>query len=291
MRAHEWMVKYTPQTEWIEKKGILLWLAFFFGGIGSGLYLVSLWLDSLTGMVAGWLIVLVLKGAAHLAFLGHPWRAWRAVLRPQTSWVSRGLIAIVLFALCGALQFMFAYLLPGSSAEVVLKVITGLLAVVIAMYTGFALSCLTGVPFWNNGLLPVLFLACGITGGLGLALAIALAGGDMPLAAVETGAQYMLLIFPLLLVMYIWSATYAQPAGKASVAELLTGRTLPWFWGGLIVCGLVIPGAISAYALVAGEVSHAWLSLSVVCEVIGGLSLRYCILKVGIYHPLIPGHS
>jgi len=291
MEAYEWMVKYTPQTEWIEKRGILLWLAFFLGGIGSGLYLVSLWFDSFAGMLTGWLIVLVLKGAAHLAFLGHPWRAWRAVLKPQTSWVSRGLIAIILFAFFGAVQFIFAYWLPGSGAEEVFKGLAGIMAVVIAMYTGFALACLTGVPFWNNGLLPVLFLACGITGGLGLALAVALAGGDMSVEAVETGARFMLLIFPILLVIYLWSATYAMPAGKVSVAELIKGRVLPWFWGGLIVCGILIPGSISAYGLVAGQVSNFLLSISIVCEVIGGLSLRYCILKVGIYSPLILARS
>ncbi len=291
MKPYEWMVKYTPQAEWIEKRGIFLWLAFFFGGIGSGLYLTSLWLDSLAGMLAGWLIVLVLKGAAHLAFLGQPWRFWRAVLRPQTSWISRGLIAVLLFALFGLLQFIFAYSLPGSSAELVFKIISAVMAVVIAMYTGFTLACLSGVPFWNNGLLPVLFLACGITGGLGLALAMALAGIGMPLETIETGARFMLVVFPVLLLIYLWSANNAMPAGKASVKELVHGSAVPWFWGGLIVCGIVFPGIVSAYGFINGEVSHALLSISVVGEVVGGLSLRYCILKVGIYSPLIPIRS
>ncbi len=291
MKPYEWMVKYTPQAEWIEKRGIFLWLAFFFGGIGSGLYLTSLWLDSLAGMLTGWLIVLVLKGAAHLAFLGQPWRFWRAVLRPQTSWISRGLIAVLLFALFGLLQFIFAYSLPGSGAELVFKIISAVMAVVIAMYTGFTLACLSGVPFWNNGLLPVLFLACGITGGLGLALAMALAGIGMPLETIETGARFMLLVFPVLLLIYLWSANNAMPAGKASVKELVHGSAVPWFWGGLIVCGIVIPGIVSAYGFINGEVSHALLSISVVGEVVGGLSLRYCILKVGIYSPLIPIRS
>ena len=287
MEAYEWMVKYTPQTEWIEKRGILLWLAFFFGGIGSGLYLVSLWFDSLVGMVLGWLIVVVLKGATHLAFLGHPLRSWRAVLRPQTSWISRGLLAIVLFAFFGACQFILAYWLPGSGAELAFKALSGIMAVVIAMYTGFVLASLTGVPFWNNGLLPVLFFVCGITGGLGLALAVALAGGKMPLKEVETLAQFMLLIFPVVLVMYLWSATHAMPAGKVSVTELLKGEARPWFWGGLIACGVLIPGSIAAYSLATGEVSHVLLAISIAGEVMGGLSLRYCILKAGIYSPLI----
>ena len=82
-----------------------------------------------------------------------------------------------------------------------------------------------------------------------------------------------------------------MPAGKASVKELIQGSAVPWFWGGLIVCGIVLPGIVSAYGLISGEVSHPLLSISVVGEVVGGLSLRYCILKVGIYSPLIPLRS
>ncbi|GAI11625.1 unnamed protein product [marine sediment metagenome] len=42
MITHEWMVKPTPQTEWIERRGILVWIAEVFTALGAGLYLVSL---------------------------------------------------------------------------------------------------------------------------------------------------------------------------------------------------------------------------------------------------------
>jgi hypothetical protein len=38
MVTHDWMVKGTRQKEWIDGKGIFLWLAFAFGGMGGGLY-------------------------------------------------------------------------------------------------------------------------------------------------------------------------------------------------------------------------------------------------------------
>ena len=44
------MVKYTSQTEWIDRRGIFLWIAFYTGGLGGGLYLVSLYFNSLWGM-------------------------------------------------------------------------------------------------------------------------------------------------------------------------------------------------------------------------------------------------
>ena len=67
MEAHEWMIKYTRQTEWIDRRGILLWLALYTGGLGGGLYLVSLYFNSFWGMLISWLIVAVLKGGFHLA--------------------------------------------------------------------------------------------------------------------------------------------------------------------------------------------------------------------------------
>ena len=40
--THEWMVKPMRQTEWIQGKGMLVWLAEVFSALGMGLYLVGL---------------------------------------------------------------------------------------------------------------------------------------------------------------------------------------------------------------------------------------------------------
>ena len=76
--------------------------AFFFGEIGAGLFLVSLAFDSLTGMTLGVLCTAVGKTTGHMLHLGQPLRAWRAIFRIDRSWVSRGLLAIILFTGFGA---------------------------------------------------------------------------------------------------------------------------------------------------------------------------------------------
>ena len=87
-RLYEWMVKPTPQKEWIVRRGILLWLAFFFIELGAGAFMVSSFFSQsqtmLTGMIIGWLLCGVVGGGTHLAFLGHPMRFWRMVARPTT---------------------------------------------------------------------------------------------------------------------------------------------------------------------------------------------------------------
>ena len=86
MVTHEWMVKPMAQTEWIEGKGLLVWLAEVFSALGTGLYLVSLFFGlneefALTAFWAGlfgWIMIAIFKLPLHLAYLGKPWRFYRS---------------------------------------------------------------------------------------------------------------------------------------------------------------------------------------------------------------------
>lgn len=287
MEAHEWMIKYTRQTEWIDRRGMLLWLAFYFGGLGGGLYLVSLYFNSLWGMFISWLIIAVLKGGAHIAYLGKPLRFWRIILRPQTSWLARGLIFVLLFTGFAAIQLMFSYWLPGTAGEIIFKVLAGIMAFAVAIYTGFILNTIKAVPFWNSTLLPVLFILCGILGGFGLSVVIALNGGHVDITAAETGSRWLLIINALIIVIYLWKAANREVTGKQSVMEQMRGSVAPIFWAGIVVLGIIIPVAIAFSSYFAEETSALLLVAGVACEVIGGLTLRYCILKAGAYTPLV----
>ena len=287
MKPYQWMVNYTPQTEWIDRRGILIWLAFYTGGLAGGLYLVSLYFNNLWGMFISWLIMLVLKGGFHLAYLGKPLRFWRIILKPGTSWIARGLIFVVLFIGFAAIQLAFSYWLPGTVWEVIFKVLAGIMAFAVAIYTGFVMNYVNGIPLWNSALLPVLFILCGILGGFGLITAIALGGGNVDIVAAEAGSRALLITTALFIAIYLWSATYMGPLGRQSVVELLQGRIAPIFWIGIVLCGIIIPIAISVSSYFAGEASAPLLITAITCEIIGGLALRYCLLKGGMYAPLI----
>jgi len=287
MQVHEWMVNYTRQTEWIDRRGIFLWIAFYAGGLGGGLYLVSLYFNSLWGMFISWLIIAIIKGGTHLVYLGKPLRFWRIITRPQTSWLARGFIFVMLFVVFGAVQLILSFWLPNTAAEVVFKALAGTMAFAVAIYTGIILKNVKGVPFWNSVLLPLLFIVCGVLGGFGLAVAIALNGGDINLSAAETGSRWLLIANVLLIAVYLWRASMRESIGKQSVLEQIRGRSAPVFWIGIVLLGIVIPLAITLASLIAGEISSMLLIAGVVCEVIGGLALRYCVLKAGAYKPLV----
>ena len=113
MVTHEWMVKPTPQTEWIERRGMLVWIAEVFTSLGAGLYLVSLFFNNWWGMLVAWVIIMFLKVPLHLIYFGKPFRFWRTI-PPftnawKTSWFTRGITFSVIYL---AALFLSSSLLP-----------------------------------------------------------------------------------------------------------------------------------------------------------------------------------
>jgi len=287
LETHDWMINYTRQTEWIDHRGIFLWIAFYAGGLGGGLYLVSLYFNSLWGMFISWLIIAVLKGGTHLIYLGKPMRFWRIMTRPNSSWLARGFIFVVLFVIFAAVQLVFSFWLPGGAAEIVFKVLAAVSAFIVTIYTGFVLKTVKAVPFWNSALLPVLFVLCGVLGGFGLAVIIALNGGNIDIEAAEMGSRWLLIINAVLIAVYLWSASNRETTGKQSVMEQIKGSNAPVFWVGIVILGIIIPIVIAFSSYYVTPVSSALLIFGVACEIAGGLALRYCVLKAGAYKPLV----
>jgi len=289
MKSCEWMVKYTPQTQWVDQRGIFVWLAFYVGILGGGSYLASLYFNNLWGMFISWLIILVLKGGLHVAHSRRPVKLWRMILRPQTSWISRGLIFVILFIGFGAIQLGFSYWLPGTAGEIVFKVLTGITALGIITYGGFAMNYVNGIPFWNSALLPVLFMLWGILSGLAVVMATALGGGNIDIAAVAAGSRVLLIAAAILIAVYLWSATYMGPSAKESVRGLTRGYMALVLGIGVVLFGIIIPLVISLSSYFGGMIPPPSLAIvAIVCQVIGGLAFTYGVLKVGVYSPLVP---
>jgi formate-dependent nitrite reductase membrane component NrfD len=300
MITHEWMVKPMHQREWIERRGIMIWIAETFTSLGAGLYLVSLFARSWWGLLVGWLIIMFLKLPIHIAYFGKPWRFYRT-LPPfsnawKTSWFARGILFSVFFGTFAFIQIVFgqpdlANLIGSSIADpiyYVFGVLAGINALGVGIYGGFIMNYVKGIPFWNQGLLPVVIMLAGVADGFGLAMAVGLAGGDASVVWAETGSRYLLLINVLLIVTYLISAGYTSAVAKLSIQELVKGPSAFMFWGGLIILGLAVPAVISVVSLFAGEVSDVLLIIAIVSHTIGAFALKYCLLKVGIYRPLLP---
>lgn len=289
MKLNEWMVKPTPQTEWIEKRGLLLWLSFFFIELGAGAFLVGTIFDSIVAMLVGWLICGVLGGGLHLLFLGHPFRFWRMVIKPGTSWISRGLIFVILFLGLGFIEML---IVQGGGSSAVLMILADIFAFLAIVYGGFAMNYVNGIALWNTALLPVLYTVSGIWGGAGVAMGVALASSKVGTLgiSVEEWIRILLVAYAALLVIYLMSVRYTNPTGKLSVQGIVAGRFWAPMWFVVVLLGMVLPMTIVLISLNTGleNMAAGVLYLSIFCELLGDLAMRYLILKGGLYSPLVP---
>jgi formate-dependent nitrite reductase membrane component NrfD len=282
IKPYDFMVKYTPQTDWIEGHGILIAFAFFFGGISGGLYLSSLYFGDAVGMFVAWLLAMV-TGLIDMAHLSKPTRFWRMVLRPKTSWITRGFIFIILFIGCATIQLALTHWAPGTAAEVAFKVLGGITAFGVAVYTGFVVGYVGAIKVWNSAIVPLLFVIAGLTGGMAILLMINVndnaIGNDI--AAVM---RIALIGYAVFMAIYLWVATYESSTARDSVMRMLQGGIAPFFWVGVVLLGIIIPVILLFAAPSVGWV----LVIAAIFTIIGGATLRFSILKAGEYTPLLP---
>ena len=292
-RPYEFMVSYTPQTQWIEKGGIKLWLAFFFIELGAGMFFVASLLDNVWAMSIGWFLCAVLGGGFHLLYLGKPSRFWRMALSSgwKTSWISRGIIFVTLFL---GLSLVHILLMQSAPRYAGLVAVADLFAFLTVIYGGFAMNYVNGIPLWNTALLPVLYVVSGLWGGAEVTLGISLgSGGILAGRAVEEWIRILLIGYLLLVPVYLMSVRYTSSTGQVSVRYMLRSRWSSLFWIAVVVLGMVVPMAAVIKSMVSDlEIIPApFLYGAIVSGLIGDLAMRYLILRCGVYGPLIPSSS
>lgn len=291
--THEWMVNPMQQTEWIEKQGLLIWLAEVFSSLGTGLYLVSIFVSNWWGALLGWLIIMLLKLPLHLVYLGKPTRFWRA-MPPftkawRTSWIARGFFFTAVFSFLGLLQLISSYLTPGSGIDFALKIGAGFFCVLTAIYCGFMMSYCKSVPFWNTGLLPIVIMIAGIADGIALLMGVGMWKGGVDFASLEATTRILLLVNVLLIGTLVMNSSYRSDTAGLSAREMLAGRAAIQFWIGVAVLGIIVPLLISVKTIGGtGDVTHGLMIIAIISHTVGAFSLKYCILKVGIYEPILP---
>ncbi len=287
----EFRVDFTVQQEW----RLLILIAFFFGSVGSGAFLLSQLLGSVWGMVAGLLIVAIIKGGAHLIYLGRPARFFWAFTHPQTSWISRGLISLAVFMVCGVLYVLpffqaFKSLpwAPGSTASLILGIIAFMAGLVVMVYTAFVMATPPSIPFWNTALLPILFLLYGVMGGMDVLLvlnALSALPASLPID-LELTELVLLTLALVVITIYVGLMANGSAGAKRAVSLFTKGALAAHFVVGVLVIGLIIPLGIGLYVYFFAP-STLWATvLEAVLVFCGGLMLRWVILRAGVYAPV-----
>ena len=266
--------------------------AFFCGELGAGLCLVSLILGYLPGVLIGVLITSMLKTWFHVTHMGVPMKSWRAILRPDRSWISRGLMSIGFYAGFGIAYWLYATFdldsaldLPAATGTV-LKIGTGAAALVVMTYQGFAMSHSTAISLWSNGLMPVSSFVYAATSGTYLMLALAwngfLAQDVAARATLANVALGMLVVIAAVLLSLLHSAHHGSPGAQKSVEILTRTFYAKWFWGVLCGVGLALPAV-----LMLTSSSYFAILIAAAAVIVGFYSFRVLIFKAGVFEPIM----
>jgi formate-dependent nitrite reductase membrane component NrfD len=267
--------------------------AFFCGELGAGLFFVSLWLGYVPGMLTGLLITNILKTYFHVAHMGVPMKSWRAMLRPDRSWISRGLISIMVWSVFG-----FAHVLNlwfdletalgfGPVISGLIKLMAAGAALMVMTYQGFAMSHSTAISLWSSGLMPVSSLVYSLTAGTVIVLVFGWNGflAEQPdkLNLLINAALMLLVVIAVVLLSLLHAAYHGSPGGRTSVELLVRKLYAKWFLGVVWGIGLILP----ALLLWGGSGSYPAVILSALGVLAGYYAYRVLIFKAGVFEPIM----
>jgi DMSO reductase anchor subunit len=271
--------------------------AFFFGELGAGVFLAAFLYGSVVGMIVGVLITAILKTYFHLAHMGVPERSWRAILRPDRSWISRGAISIVIFTGAGILYIVLGRLgllgwlgledsAFGQGLLWVVQWVAVVFAMVVMVYHGFAIADSSSISFWNTGMMPVSSFSYSFLSGLVVTMNLdpqagAVAVGMMP--PIHSAALIALVLTTIILAAMLQSANRGSPGARMSLRLLLReGPYIKGFYGLVLLAGLVLP-----FVLLLAQPSRIGDLLIALGVLAGYYTFRSLVFKVGLYDPII----
>lgn len=259
--------------------------AFFCGETGAGLFIISMLLDFMPGIILGLLITGVGKTFFHLTHMGVPSKAWRAILRPDRSWISRGLWGIIFFVGFGSLHILgqiFGVMPEALAQPVYYLALAG--AMVVIVYQGFAMSHSTAISLWSTGLMPVSSMLYGLLAGTSLITILSVFGFSAAHMDMVITVQNILLVGVLVTLISLLHGAKNGSKGAQQSYVLLTSDFLarPFLYS-VVGIGVLIPlliGLLASQNIITTLVSG-------VCVLIGFYLFRLLIFKAGVLDPIL----
>jgi formate-dependent nitrite reductase membrane component NrfD len=169
----------------------------------------------------------------------------------------------------------------------------------VGIYTGVLLGALAARPFWNNPMLPMLFLISALktgTASICLVGCVSKGIGWMSREQIETNKfvihsiDFFLMILSIVAILLFVFGLYASPGSSVEAADLIMGGEFTFlFWGVAVVVGVLFPLSLEAYELIPHFISRTvmrehnpWISGAVTVSVLtGGFVLRYVVVYAG----------
>ena len=234
---------------------------------------------SKAGVVAA-LIILVAGGLSSVLHLAHPFKAIYVLTNLNTELGKE----MLLMAVTGVL--MIIYLLRIDNASDGARKTICVLAVVFAALTAFQAGLtyiLVARPSWNTYLLPLSYLASACAMGCIAFGLIAKGASDQARARMRLASFMAVIALGILYLAYV-SASFTSVGADASFIASSDGLT--YFWGGVLLCGIVLP-FILLFPHHRISSLKAALPLAFLCVLIGGIAFRSMKYLLGGSFPLV----
>ena len=170
-------------------------------------------------------------------------------------------------------------------------------ALSVGIYTGVLLSVLAARPFWNNPMLPMLFLVSALKTGMA---SICLAGflvkrfGGMSRERIGTNKfirsiDIALIVLSIITMFLFIFGLYTVTPSSAEAAGLIMGGEFTFlFWGLAVAVGILLPLSFQVYELLPHFTGHTrqqrshWISgVVTIAVLVGGFVLRYVVVYAG----------
>ncbi|WP_299549003.1 NrfD/PsrC family molybdoenzyme membrane anchor subunit [uncultured Helicobacter sp.] len=157
----------------------------------------------------------------------------------------------------------------------------------VGVYTGFLLSAIQTFPLYNSPILPILFLASGLSSGIAACICFGLLFFEKEVSKNTT--KYLLTmdlrVIPIesLLLFALFVGLYFQGGEKAiaAITALSSGSWATIFWLCVIGFSIVIPSVIALTALKNHAYKVNFILLNAASIMLGVFALRMYILYAG----------
>jgi formate-dependent nitrite reductase membrane component NrfD len=279
------------QREW----GWLIAAYLFLGGVGAGAYTIAAvngfigeGLERLTAMGLWIGFPALLIGTIFLiADLGTPSKAVLAAMKPKSSWIARGTLIISCFMILSLLHLVLYRFTDvgesngGKMAMNIIAVVGIIFAIGTMAYTGILLGASKGIPFWQSGVVPVVFVVSAlVTGHFTIMIGMAQFNAGAALAPLEAAG---LVVLEVLAILFFLQAAHRHPDSRESAERILRKRL---FVVGYFILGLGVPLVLMLIAYRAQADTNPGalfpvLILGAFLGLMGGLILRYAVLVCG----------
>jgi formate-dependent nitrite reductase membrane component NrfD len=160
-------------------------------------------------------------------------------------------------------------------------------AFLILAYPGLLLSRSPSIPFWNTGLLPLVFILQGLTSGLAWGLVCLIARRESPFNPVISYLLWsqvgLLAILLVSIGFYLAVMNHAGAAARESTQILVRGDLAMGFNSLGLFAGILMPLIMMMWAGMGGDPPLLPALIAAIGKSLGDFFARHAFIKAGMY--------